>query len=307
MRDIDIVGTDGSSGGRLSNYGIRLFNNVVDVVIQNANIENANVGIDLQKLWLGSLDGTTDGEYFFIDVAFQNVNEDYEGLDSNDTILSGSDLLEGPLTFNSDVDFLTLAPSEFGDEVLILSGVKTDSLGTTSVSTEWDPQEIYRHTLFNAVLEEGYWTLPDGTFVTVIGQYVADRVTGEVTKVALPVTFNSSRYIDGTSFYGEETPTYNGVYDVDNLSPTAFNDTATTSQGTEIVIDVLANDTDPEGDALQVDGFIDAQNGQAIDNGDGTFTYIPDPGFVGTDEFWYWVEDANGQLSQASVQVTVEI
>lgn len=307
LRDIDIVGTDQTSGGGRPLYGIQLFNNVVDVVIQDANIENTSVGIDLQKNFFAALDGVTDGEFVFIDVSFNNVDLEYENLDSRDTFLTAADLVDGRLIFNSDVDRFALAPSEFGDERLELSGLKTDSLGTVAVSPEWDPHEITRERLLNAVLEEGYWTLPDGTFVTVLDQYVADRVTGEVIKVALPVTFTSTKFIDGTSYFSNEIPTYNGVFDVDSLAPTAVDDTVTTLKGTEILIDVLANDSDPDGDRLQVDGFVDGSHGQAVDNGDGTFTYIPDPGFVGTDEFWYWVEDEHGQLSQASVQVTVEI
>lgn len=40
-----------------------------------------------------------------------------------------------------------------------------------------------------------------------------------------------------------------------NKSPTAVDDTATAMPGESVVIDVLANDTDPDGDALVIVGF----------------------------------------------------
>jgi VCBS repeat-containing protein len=91
-----------------------------------------------------------------------------------------------------------------------------------------------------------------------------------------------------------------------NDPPVAVVDTATTAEDTALVIDVLANDTDPDGDALTVTGVGDPANGSAVVNGDGTITYTPDPDFEGTDSFAYTVQDPSGATSMATVTVTVD-
>jgi VCBS repeat-containing protein len=67
---------------------------------------------------------------------------------------------------------------------------------------------------------------------------------------------------------------------------------------------VLANDSDPDGDSLAVTDVTAPANGTAAANPDGTITYTPDPGFVGTDEFRYTISDGTS-TSSARVTVTV--
>ena len=47
------------------------------------------------------------------------------------------------------------------------------------------------------------------------------------------------------------------------------------------------------------------QHGSVVVNADGTFTYTPGAGFVGQDSFTYRITDANGDVSTATVTVTV--
>ncbi|MHC4717298.1 MAG: tandem-95 repeat protein, partial [Planctomycetota bacterium] len=92
-----------------------------------------------------------------------------------------------------------------------------------------------------------------------------------------------------------------------NDAPTARDDHATTSDQTPAAdIDVLANDTDVEGDPLTVSGFTAPAHGTATDNGDGTFTYAPAPDFVGADSFTYTVDDGQGGTSVGVVTITVK-
>ena len=46
-----------------------------------------------------------------------------------------------------------------------------------------------------------------------------------------------------------------------------------------IFIDVVANDSDPNGDPLLVGSFDQGTNGTVADNGNGTVTYTPDSDF----------------------------
>lgn len=90
-----------------------------------------------------------------------------------------------------------------------------------------------------------------------------------------------------------------------NHAPAPADDAATTQAGSAVTIPVLANDSDPDGDVLTLDGAGAPAHGTAAANADGTVTYTPAPGFVGEDELTYTVSD--GELTAtARVRVTVE-
>lgn len=90
----------------------------------------------------------------------------------------------------------------------------------------------------------------------------------------------------------------------DNQNPIANPDTAETDEDTPVTIDVLANDSDPDGDPLTVTGAT-AENGQITINPDGTITYTPDQDWNGTDTITYTVDDGNGGTATSTVTVTV--
>jgi VCBS repeat-containing protein len=91
-----------------------------------------------------------------------------------------------------------------------------------------------------------------------------------------------------------------------NAAPGAVDDTAETAAGTAVVIDVRANDSDPENDTLSLAGVSEPSSGQAEITPDGEIRYTPDTGFTGTDSFIYTVSDGNGGTDTATVEVTVE-
>jgi subtilisin family serine protease len=93
------------------------------------------------------------------------------------------------------------------------------------------------------------------------------------------------------------------------LPANAVNDTAATTEGVAIRINVLANDNDPDGDALTISNVGPASHGTVVNNGDGTLTYTPASGFIGVDTFTYTICAPEGCLtssSTAAVTVTVE-
>ncbi len=91
----------------------------------------------------------------------------------------------------------------------------------------------------------------------------------------------------------------------ENEAPTAADDNVSTPQDTAVVVQVLANDTDPDGDSLRVASVDSAPSyGRTTVNTDGSITYTPDGGYTGADKFAYVVSD--GQLSaHATVFVSV--
>jgi len=91
-----------------------------------------------------------------------------------------------------------------------------------------------------------------------------------------------------------------------NDIPIAVDDTVTANEDTAIaVISVLANDTDSDGDTLNISDFTQPSHGTAGSNGDGTLTYTPNADFNGTDSFAYTVSDGNGGIATATVNITV--
>jgi large repetitive protein len=89
-----------------------------------------------------------------------------------------------------------------------------------------------------------------------------------------------------------------------NDPPVAVNDTASTNEDTAVVISVLANDTDLDGDTLTVT-TASAPNGTVVINANGTITYTPKANFNGTDTITYTISDGRGGRSTATVAVTI--
>ena len=95
-----------------------------------------------------------------------------------------------------------------------------------------------------------------------------------------------------------------------NRPPVAANDSYTTGQNTPLTIDaahgLLANDSDPDGNALRSGSIASVSPGsQVAGNPDGSFTYTPAPGFVGVDTFTYQASDGQQLSNAASVTITV--
>lgn len=96
-----------------------------------------------------------------------------------------------------------------------------------------------------------------------------------------------------------------------NAAPTAVADHFTLTHDHGLTVGapgLLANDTDADGDMLRV-GLVNIsglQHGQLTANGpDGSFTYTPHAGFVGTDAFTYRASDGNQESATTTVTIDV--
>lgn len=92
-----------------------------------------------------------------------------------------------------------------------------------------------------------------------------------------------------------------------NRPPNAEDDRATTQQNTPVTINVLANDSDPDGDSLQIVDVDETSNegGSVECLTRGTCVYTPPQDFTGTDTFAYTVSDGRGGQDTALVDVRV--
>ncbi|MGB0846372.1 MAG: IPTL-CTERM sorting domain-containing protein [Thiolinea sp.] len=90
-----------------------------------------------------------------------------------------------------------------------------------------------------------------------------------------------------------------------NNAPVANGDSASVTEGNSVTVDVLANDTDSDGDNLTITGKTDGDFGSVQLIGDSSLSYTPVAGAAGTDTFTYTITDGEGGSSTATVTVTI--
>jgi hypothetical protein len=89
-----------------------------------------------------------------------------------------------------------------------------------------------------------------------------------------------------------------------NHPPVIRDDAASVMFGQSVTVNVLANDSDPDGDELSVVGVGTPSNGSALLSGN-VVTYVPAQGFSGQDSFTYTASDGRGAEGTATVRITV--
>ena len=90
-----------------------------------------------------------------------------------------------------------------------------------------------------------------------------------------------------------------------NRRPVANDDTTGTASGVSVIVDVLANDSDPEGDSLEIVGVSATDHGAVTCPAGGPCTYTPAAGYFGSDTFFYTVSDGN-KIDVGTVAVVVD-
>ncbi|WP_372574069.1 Ig-like domain-containing protein, partial [Ruegeria jejuensis] len=141
---------------------------------------------------------------------------------------------------------------------------------------------------------------------------VVETEHGSVTLANGVATYTPDADFNGVDSFGytlsdtkESTAgTVSVTVDAVNDAPDAQDDTATTDPDVAVSIDVLANDSDADGDALSIDisGSAPANGSVSLVNGE--ILYTPDPGYIGSDSFSYAVSDGT-ESRTATVSVTV--
>ncbi len=152
---------------------------------------------------------------------------------------------------------------------------------------------------------------PNGDLLTVSGITVAPAhgtatvVGGQVVYTPDPAWAGPDsfqyRVSDGHGGFAD------GTVDVDvrNAAPVAVDDVAAARSAITTVIAVVANDADPDGEALTVSSVSTPAHGSAVLTAGGKVRYTSVAGFVGVDTFTYAVTDPRGGVSTATVRVTV--
>jgi ELWxxDGT repeat protein/VCBS repeat-containing protein len=239
----------------------------------------------------------------------------------------------GSVTFNDDGSFV-YTPDEnyFG----------TDNF-TYKASDGSDDTNVARVTItvnnVNDVPEpvaDSYSTLEDValTVEAATGVLVNDvDVDGDVLTASLvdqatngTVTLNSDgsfTYVPDDEFSGSDSFTYvvsDGLAQSEAITvsltienvpdpPTAVSDAYSVAEDSTLIVDlaagILANDTDPDSETLTVSVSANPSSGTLALNSDGSFTYVPNTDFNGTDSFTYVASDGTNTSAEASVTITV--
>ncbi len=88
-------------------------------------------------------------------------------------------------------------------------------------------------------------------------------------------------------------------------APVAVDDTASVDNGASVAIDVLGNDQNPEGFALEIVKTSDPAHGTAALRPDGTFLYTHDGSATTSDSFTYKLDDGVMESAPAIVTITI--
>ena len=244
-----------------------------------------------------------------------------------------SDVSNGTLTFSSDGSFTYVPDADF---------YGTDTF-TYMASDSEDDSNVARVTItvvnVNDVPEpeaDSYTTEEDVTLTIdadsgVLANDVdsdGDTLTASLASQASngTVTLNSDgsfTYVPDDEFSGTDSFTYtvsDGTVESDAVTvsltieevldpPTAVADSYQVSEDSTLTITaasgLLANDTDPDSDSLTVSVSDSPANGTLTLNSNGSFTYVPDADFYGTDTFTYVASDGTNSTSETTVTITV--
>ncbi|MEM1096402.1 MAG: Ig-like domain-containing protein, partial [Bacteroidota bacterium] len=157
-------------------------------------------------------------------------------------------------------------------------------------------------------------TDPDGDALLIQSATTPTLGTVAIAADAQTLTYTPNPDVSGTDTFsytvsdgndGFDTATVTVTIRPVNDAPVAVDDEAQTSAFTPVVIDVLANDTDPEGDALSLVAASASRQGGTTQVVDDQVRYVPPPNFEGTDGFTYTIADEAGASAEAQVTVTV--
>jgi len=109
---------------------------------------------------------------------------------------------------------------------------------------------------------------------------------------------------DTATVYISVDPSPNGGNDI-----LAINDINDTFEGQSVSGDVGTNDENPDGpvDSEVYTVATQPSNGTLVFNPDGTYTYTPNDGFIGTDTFSYEVCDGGSPVACDSADVTIQV
>ena len=194
------------------------------------------------------------------------------------------------------------------------SNVATFRLTVTPVNDSPVCRDLSSETPFETPVEKD----PDCSDVD--GDALSFEIAAQGSKGTASVAGGRLRYVPGVGQTGADSFRYrarDGVAGSNeatvsvtigphvNRPPIARDDQLPAVEDTAASLDVLANDSDPDGDTVTLVSWTQAQHGLVACLPNGQCAYTPALDFHGEDSFTYRVEDGQGGSAQATVRVPV--
>ncbi|MEO0428655.1 MAG: Ig-like domain-containing protein [Pseudomonadota bacterium] len=289
-------------------------------------IDNGNVTLILQAppLAVDDEDETDEDNAVTISVLSNDVVADGDDLIIIDTTDGANGTVtindDGTVTYTPDLDFNGTDTFTYTVRDSAVDGVTSTATVTVSVAAVPD----------DPIAASDMATTPEGTAVSIdaIGNdFDPDGGDVSISMVGMPSNGSAILQDDGTILYtpdegfvGADSFTYTIVdtndgsatgtvmveVTADEESPIAVDDTElSTPEDTALVIDALANDTDPNDDEIRISAIGAVENGTAVLQDDGTILYTPDDDFFGTEIFTYQIIDTDENTDEATITVEV--
>ncbi len=239
----------------------------------------------------GTLALNLDGSFTY------TPDTDFAGVDSFTYRVHDGKLFSSAATVSITVDSTNRAPSALNDNYSVDEGqTLTVNAATGVLNNDSDPDNDSLNAAVVSNPSNGTLTLDsDGSF-----SYTPNaNFTGS----------DSFTYRANDGDLSSNVATVSITVNATNTAPTSLNDNYSVDEGRTLVVNaatgVLDNDSDPDNDNLTVELVSNASNGTLTLNADGSFTYAPGAGFVGTDSFTYRAGDGSLTSNVGTVSITV--
>ncbi|MEM6300352.1 MAG: G8 domain-containing protein [Pseudomonadota bacterium] len=217
------------------------------------------------------------------------------------------------LSIGSDADLSVSGVG--GNEYVWFDGTKQDSTGSTVYGlipkSTGQLQMLFGMSGRQWLASEGFYTASDGSKVALLPEIIVDRFSGVRMLQQIPVDIRDDSILEGVPYRGE-LPTGSSERDAFgrlqvNSLPYAAYDFGFTTQGEPLVLPLLSNDTDLEGDAFKLAKVEASNHGlvEIIDEVAGLVRYTPNVGFEGLDNFYYEVADLEDSTRATRSRVDV--
>lgn len=204
----------------------------------------------------------------------------------------------------TDDDALTIA-ANLGPEACTQIVMDSPTAGWTAELGQTIPLAATATCGAGSTPEYQFWVKgPGATQWTILGPFMQSGWSWTPPSPGAWAVTAVARNVGSHDTYQARAASAKGSVGGANRGPVAGNDTITTPQNVPGSVDVIGNDSDPDGDNFAIVSHTNPLHGSVIFSGT-VATYSPTPGFVGADSFTYSIEDGRGGTSTATVSVTV--
>ncbi|MEQ8443788.1 MAG: tandem-95 repeat protein [Alphaproteobacteria bacterium] len=294
---VNVQAADDASTGLTLSGGAVLENLAAGAIVGTVTAQDPDIG-DTHSYAL-----LTHTDLFAVDTVTGQITTrdslDHEAADAYTLSIraTGADGLSADHTVTVSVSDQNETPTAIA--LTALTVAENSAAGTavgTASATDVDAGDIHTYSLTDDA--GGLFTIDQATGVIQANGSLDHEQAGSHT-----ITVQAT---DSGGLSTQETATIT-ISDV-NEAPVTAADTGTTQEDTAVTLAasaLLANDSDPESDALQIAAILTVAGGVAAVDPSGDIVFTPDENFHGDASIEYQVQDSAGNLTTSRVDVAV--